>query len=293
MNADPAPSRRFPALAAVTILLCAAGMCLPAGRTASAASPVPAATEPSRDITLMFVNPGWIGEILVREGDAVEAGQVLLRQDDTAEQAQLAILKAKAENTVRVDAARAQLEQKKVDYERTATAGERGAASPQEVEHARLDVEIARLSLELAKFESLQARREYEESRIRVEQMRLKSPIDGTVEQVFAKRVGANDRLEPMVRVVALDPLHTEVAVDTAAAAALPVGGKMTVRFPDGTRRTGRIVHVAGVAVAGSATRTVRLEIDNPDGRPAGENVEVFLPGEAPEEDRNDAETAP
>ena len=77
-----------------------------------------AVTRPSKDAVLAFVMPGMVAEVLVKEGDAVEANQVIMRQDDSVEQAQMVQLKAQAEDTVRIEAQQAQLEQRRVDLQK-------------------------------------------------------------------------------------------------------------------------------------------------------------------------------
>ena len=93
------------------------------------AEAVEAITLPSADVTLLFVRAGRIAEVLVKEGDAVEAGQVLVRQDDEAERIQLEQLKVQAEDTTRIEAAEAQLAQKQEDLKKLEWAQKEGAAT--------------------------------------------------------------------------------------------------------------------------------------------------------------------
>ncbi len=257
-----------------TILL--AGLSSPAG-----AQDVGAITRPSEDVTLSFVRPGRVAEILVKEGDVVKAGQLVARQDDDAERAQLAELKAQADDTVRVRAAEAQLAQKKVEYGKLQEAFEKKAVSKWDVERARLDVTIAELSLELAKFQHDQDRLKYEETRLEVERMKIVSPIDGRVEKIMVKAgesAGQSaDQKQDVIRIVKVDPLWIEAPVPIAIARALKVGVAATVSFPDGAApdAAGRIVHVGAVADAASDTLNVRVELANPTGRMAGEHVTV------------------
>jgi len=285
-----------------------ASVALLAGSTSVwADEPVAAITRPNKDVTLSFVRAGQVSKILVTEGGTVKVGQGLVQLDDTAEQAQLVQLKAQAEDTIRIKAAQAQLDQKKADLKKTGSAAEQGAAAALELEHARLDVAIAELSLALARFEHTQSGRKYTEAKIHVSRMRLISPIAGTVEQLHVEAGESVDALEDVIRIVSTDPLWIDVPAPLDQARALKTGQVALIRFagtadavgadtpdpqgkgartrPSGTARgvaptaNGKIIHIGSVADAASNTLTVRVEVPNPTGRPAGEHVDVsFMP---------------
>lgn len=237
---------------------------------------VRAITRPSADITLSFVGPGRIARVSFREGDIVKAGDVLAHQDDAAEQVQLAQLKAQSEDLTQVKASEASLAQKQVDLEKLEKAAASNAATFLEVEHAKLDVTIAQLSLALARFEHEQAGRKYDEYRIRVDNMRLKSPVDGRIEQVDVEVGESANALADCVRVVQIDPLWIDAPVPWAQAVGLKTGGAARVQFAGTPGATeGRVIFVAAVADAASGTLRVRIEVPNKTARPAGEHVLV------------------
>ncbi|MBN1506147.1 MAG: efflux RND transporter periplasmic adaptor subunit [Sedimentisphaerales bacterium] len=254
---------------------------------------VRAITRPSVDITLSFVQPGRIAQVLFKEGDVVKAGDVLVRQDDAAEQVQLAQLKAQSEDLTQVKASEASLAQKKVDLEKLQKAAASNAATFLEVEHAKLDVTIAQLSLELAEFEHEQAGRKYEEYRIRVENMRLKSPIDGRIEEIGVEVGESANALADVVRVVQIDPLWIDAPVPWAEATGLKAGRTARVQFSGSgvaeagleaalapATAEGRVIFVAAVADAASGTLRVRIEVPNKTARPAGEHVLITFADE-------------
>jgi RND family efflux transporter MFP subunit len=269
---------------------------LVAGVSLGAEERIEAFTKPSRDATLSFIRPGRVIEVLVKEGDAVKAGQELIRLDDEAELAQLEQLKAQAEDDTRVRAAEAQLAQKKVDLKLKELAFDKGAATKMEVDHAELEVTISELSLELAKFTQKQDQRKYREACIQHARMRLKSPIDGVVErpvpgpgsvltQGLVEEGESVNALEPVIRVVKIDPLWVDAPVPLGVARRLKRGGKAVVEFEsDGASRpllvNARIAHIVAVADAASGTLTVRVEAPNRARRPAGERVYVSFPEE-------------
>lgn len=248
---------------------------------------IEAVTQPSEDVTLSFVGPGQIASCLVREGNKVSPGQLLVQQDNAAEQAQLEQLKAQADDTTRIKAAQAQLDQKKVEKKKLEWAVKQGAATALELENANLDVTIAELSLELARFQHEQDKRKHQEVALQIERMKLKSPISGTVEKIFAEVGESVAGLEQVIRIVRTDPLRIEVAVPLAQARGLRAGQRARVVFggpgAPGSGE-GKITHVASVADAASDTLTVRVEVPNPAGRPAGEQVLVRFAEPAPGE---------
>ena len=272
-----------------------------------------AITRPSEDRTLSFVSPGEIATMAIEdegagkiikpilaEGDAVKIGQVLARQDTKVEQAQAEQLKATAEDRIRIDAQQAKLKQTEVDLRKFEEALKRGAATPLEVEHARLEVTIAKLSLDLANFEQVQARRKYEERVLLIARMSLRSPIDGVVREIFRRPGEAVNALEKVIRVVKIDPLWIDVPVPKARARARRRSQPAQVDFspPSGAggkpsapaaRVKGEIVYVAVEEDAASLTRTVRVRVPNPTRRPAGEHVMVYFGGAGGDDKANTA----
>ncbi|MBP8304896.1 MAG: efflux RND transporter periplasmic adaptor subunit, partial [Phycisphaerae bacterium] len=241
---------------------------------------VRAITQPRRDITLSFVQPGRVIEVLFEEGQQVKAGQLVARLDDALEQAQVAQILAQSQDTTQVRASEVSLEQKKVDLRRLEKAAERNAATDLEVEHARLEVKIAELSCELAQFEHRVAGLKLEEARVRVANMQIKNPIDGRVEEVFIEAGESVNALDQVIRVVQTDPLWIDASVPLPLVGTLAPGREVTVEFPEPSPASvqGRVVFVAMVADAASDTIRARIEVPNPAGRPAGERVKVICP---------------
>jgi len=251
-----------------------------AGAGSARADDVEAVTRPSQDVTLSFVRPGRIATIAVKEGRQVAAGDVLVQQDDRAERAQLEQLEAQAKDETRIRAAEAQLAQKDEDYKKLEELGKQGAVKQWDVAHAKLDVTIADLSLTLARFEHEQNRRKYEEARLHVERMRILSPIGGKVEKILVEQGEAANSLEPVIRIVRIDPLRIDAPVPRDQAAGLHIGQDACVIF-DGndSPATGKITFIAAEADAASNTLTVRVELPNKNDRRAGEHVKVrFTP---------------
>ena len=238
-----------------------------------------AITAPSQDVTLEFNRPGRIAKVLVKDGETVKAGQVLVQLDDTVEQAQLEQLQALADDDTRIQAAQAQLDQKKVDLKKIQRAFDQKAVTELELDHAKLDVTIAELSMRLARFEQDQAKLKHGEMKLLVERMRLKSPIDGKVEEIFKNTGESVDSRMPVVQVLQIDPLWIDVHVPQEQSRALKQGQPALVRFKHKgqaeTEAQGRILYIASQVDAASDTLKVRVEVANRTGRPAGQRVDV------------------
>lgn len=254
-----------------------------------------AVTRPSADLTLTFVQPGCIAEILIEQGDDVEAGQILVRQDDTLERIQMARARAQSRSTTQIRASEASLDQKRVDLEKIEKAAESNATTKLEVEHARLDVKIAQLSSDLSKFERKQAIRQYREAKKRLRNMSLRSPVCGRIEQIHVEVGEAVNALEETVRVVRTAPLWIEVPVPLEHALKLAKGSPAKVTFHDARNvfsEQGKVSYVAVVADTASKTLQVRVEVPNQANRPAGEHVLVlFNENEQPPRLNAEAET--
>jgi len=257
---------------------------------------VQAITMPSADITLSFIVPGRIAEILVKEGDTVAKDQVLAKLDDAPERIQTQQLKIQATDRNKILSAEAEFAQKRVDLKKLKAARRKGAASDWEIEHMGLSVRIAELSLAAAKVEREQYQRRYAQALSQLERMRLASPSAGRVEKVFVEAGEAVEKLGPVIHVVKIDPLWLDVPVPLIHSAQLALGQTAVVTFPGeetGGLENARIIHVSSVADAASDTLRVRIEVANPEGRPAGERIIVGFPQVIVQDVGMDSQTQP
>lgn len=240
---------------------------------------ITAITAPSADRMLSFVQPGRIAEVNVKEGESVKAEQILVKQDDTVERARLAQLEADSQNTLKVEASEASLAQKQVDLKKLEKAAALNAATPLEVEHAKLDVKVADLSVKLAAFELEQAQRKYDEAKKQIDNMSLKSPIDGIIEKIEVETGESVNALEDVIRVVQINPLWIDTPVPLEKTRDLRYGDKTKVIFPGPKEISvaGTIVFIGAVADAASDTLRVRIQVPNRSLRPAGEHVRIIF----------------
>lgn len=234
-------------------------------------------TRPSQDVELRFLKPGRIAEVMAKKGDTVKTGDLLIQLDDQAERAAVEIQKAQAKDTTRVKAAEADRDQKRVDFKKLDGAFNKGVATEWELDHARLNVTISELSLQLARLQHRQEVKKFQETKILLERMKIRSPVDGTVDDIFVEVGESVDAQSPVVRVVNIDPLWMDVAVPLNQIDGLEPNGPVSVTYVRAgtTFHIARIQHIKATADPASQTLGILVEMPNPDGRPSGEHVHV------------------
>jgi len=260
----------------LSLALCILAADAPAPPAPQRSAEIKAVTAPSEDLTLAFTRPGRVAKVLVREAQRVRAGQVLLQLDDAVERMQLALLKAQAESTTAVRATEVRLARSEAVFEKVKKAHAENAAPERELADARLDVAMAKLNLEAARFEHAQNQGKYAQAKLSLDRMRLTSPADAEVEQLRIQAGEAVDALVPVIRLVRVDPLWIDVPAPVARARRLAAGHRAWVRLPETEApAAGKVLRISRVADAASETLEVRVELPNPTGRPAGEQVTV------------------
>jgi multidrug efflux system membrane fusion protein len=256
-----------------------AALIVPAVAQEAQSAKIEAFTKPNFDAILSFAVPGTIADISVEIGQKVKKGQVLARQEDAVERHRQSQMQAQAENTIKIRAATAQLDQKKVDLERTKTASKEGAATDLEIEYARLDVLTQELTKQMEEFENSQAVMRNNEMKAQLDRMRIVSPCDGVVETRFVEKGQAVDSNTQAIRVVNIDPLWIDVPMNVNHTKNLKVGDKMKIKYlnEQGGISEAEITNIASTVDSASDTQLIRLQMANPGKRPAGERVEVIV----------------
>lgn len=238
----------------------------------------PGHTAPSErsEHTLRVVDIVW--EILVKPGDRVRKGQELLIEDDREEQIKYQIMKLEAESEADIKAAQAKLAEARMELARLEKILATNVASVQEVEKAKLAVQLGEAEVDKAHMQHRQAGLQAEQQAQLLKEMRLIAKIDGVVEKVDVKVGEAVDPNKPAITVVNNDLLWVEF-VTTANTLDWDLGKELEVYYKGERQpRQGKVIFLSPVVDKGSQRRLVRLEMPNPEGRPAGMMVEVALP---------------
>ena len=110
-----------------------------------------------------------------------------------------------------------------------------------------------------------------------IQRLTLISPIDGSVEEIRIEPGESVQALTPVIRIVKKDPLIIDLPVPIDQAKALTMGQQPTVTFVDGNQLSGAIIKISSVADAAATTLGVKIQLPNPEERPAGERVTVLF----------------
>jgi multidrug efflux pump subunit AcrA (membrane-fusion protein) len=258
-----------------------------ASSTATSASPtslsnVEIKTEPSKSIPLSFSKAGIIAQRLVNDGDHVTKGQLLLKQDTDLDEQELNRLKVEAESDSRIDAAKADEQVKKDEYERESKAP--AGYSPSEIDEAEGKYTEATKGVKVAEEDKEEAKFKYAEQQVMIQKEELHSPVDGTVQQMLVDLGQMSDpqNKDGAVLVVVNDPLWVEIrGLTTLQVSTLKLGEKLQVRYkndPQNSWQDATISYITPVADAGADRQLVRLELPNPQNLAAGMNMEVNWP---------------
>src|SRR5690606_36933721 len=113
-----------------------------------------------------------------------------------------------------------------------------------------------------------------------LELMRLTSKFDGIVARIDVGLGQIVDPQKPAMIIVQNDPLWIEFTLPSAEAELLRDQTTMSVRYPNEPEwRNASVILRSPVVDAASDRQLVRLEMENPQLRPTGLQVEVKLPG--------------
>ena len=132
------------------------------------------------------------------------------------------------------------------------------------------------------------SRREHAQARLLLDRetatlndMTLRSPIDGIVARIVVQQGQTLEGLQPVAHIVSIDPLWMDVAVPVRLGLLVEPGSVAVIHWRDvagDVPSEGRVLWVSAVADAASSSIIVRLEIDNPQRRPAGLHALVKFP---------------
>jgi RND family efflux transporter MFP subunit len=222
--------------------------------------------------------PGRVRELLVKDGDTVKAGQVLIQLDDRLEKNALANAALQAKSRAALNAAEADLAQKRVELKRQHDLLAKGVVQQLELERAEVDVKVGEARVEVAKEEIEQKKLDAEKAAILLDYMQIKSPVDGVVKL----EVGVGQRTEPERPVCTVrrsDPLWVRVNLKVKDALGLAVDDTVKVKYDGETEWTdAKVIYLNDIVDSASQKREIRLEMPNKAGKPPGLEVQVMLP---------------
>jgi macrolide-specific efflux system membrane fusion protein len=175
---------------------------------------------------------GVIKRLAIRQGDIVKKGDVLAEIDD--DQPQMERRRADAEHSQAVAKATSDVDVRysekahdvaKATYDKAEQSHERVKDSVTEVERQRLrlewektelQIEQAKLERQLASLAATSKQVELEAAEQAIERRRIRSPLDGEVEEVFPHEGEWLQPGEPLARIITIDRLYVDGFVDAA-----------------------------------------------------------------------------
>lgn len=223
--------------------------------------------KPQQSVEIRSQVDGVLQEILVQEGQLVQAGQLVARIDDRAINA--ALSQAKAE----LDVVQAQLDIAKRDLQRYQNLTQSQAISAQQKDQQQAQVQ--QLQAELRRVQAT-----INAQQVQLSFTQITSPISG---QVGIRNVDAGNYVRPsdaqgLFSVVQLDPISVEMALPQARLPQLQllmqqIRKQQTVEvqayLQDGGEllATGQLTVVDNRVASGSGTIKVKADFANPDHR--------------------------
>jgi RND family efflux transporter MFP subunit len=262
------------------------------GRDVVRAEPAPSAssiviqgtTTPSDTRKLGFDIRGVVGQIHIKRGDIVQAGSKLLSLVDEEERAQLEYYQRRADVTLDIAEAEAQLELRRIDLARKSDLFDNKAVSKFELQTAETEVKVAEIKVQQARHagDVNLSQAAAQESRVRRLNMMVPADVVGDVyvRDVIVKSGENVDESRPVIEIIDLDPLYVEVKLlESSRVDDLKVGQSLSVRYTNEDEWfDAKINFIDPQADARAGTRMFRMEMPNPKGREAGLQVDVRVP---------------
>jgi multidrug efflux pump subunit AcrA (membrane-fusion protein) len=245
-------------------------------------------TLPNKEIELRFKYQGLIKEVNVEEGDILSKGQVngkdqrvLVVQDNLEEKAELDAMSMDVSTEVTVDAAKANLEQKKLEMQKAQQVHDGGAGSDLELAKAKTDVEVARLQV-VKEQQDLEVKRlKLNKQKALLDKMEILNNVDGVVQSVS---VHAGEMVDPnkppAVVIVQNDPLLVQIQLAPSVAKNLKIGRALRVSYDRLKWEEATVYYLAPKADAASNLQAIKLKLPNPNGVASGAQISVEVPAD-------------
>ncbi len=231
-----------------------------------------------RQATVSAQITGTLTEVLIEEGERVEAGQVLAQLDDTAQQARMAEARAQVAATrAQAGQFRTQLAQNQRDLERQQELVGRKLVSQQSVETTRTQGETLSAQLTAQQRAVDVAEAQLRSAKVQLDYTTVRAPFAGVV---IAKAAQVGEIISPLSAgggftrtgigtIVDMDSLEIEVDVNESYINRVQPNGKTETvldAYPDWTIPS-HVVAIIPTADRSKATVRVRIGLDVKDPR--------------------------
>ena len=222
-------------------------------------------TEPVEQSDVAAAEPGVIANILVKEGQRVQAGQPLgeLNNEVLQRSLQIAVLRANSDAKIRSTRANMAVRERKLKKLQPLLIA--GHANPAEVEQAQSEFDAAAAELQLAEEESQEHQMEVLRIEAQIKSRVIHSPVDGWVTAIHYRRGEYIASTQPQfATVVKLDQLRARFHLLTQSVEYLQVGQPVNVIVGHQKQNVAGVIEfISPVTDADSGTARVDVLIDN------------------------------
>ncbi len=241
----------------------------------------PAATgvvQPRRNVTLSVPLDGVIDAVHVKEGQQVQAGDLLAVMDHRVPAAALRAAEATAARTAAIEEASHDVAFQTWLVDRLLAANAQAGANEYQIREAKFTLDLRIAAHARAVEDQTDAKRQLDLARARVEERFIRAPFDGRITRVDAGPGETLATTEPLVQLVNLRELETELHLPAAMYPQLRPGLTAALQAGPPVDRPLHAVLTFVDPVIDPATQTVRclFVIDNRDHTlPAGFTVRL------------------
>jgi RND family efflux transporter MFP subunit len=228
------------------------------------------ALKPKRQVEVVPKITGRIQRLLVDVGDAVKEGQLLAElEGDELEQQVLRADATLAVANATLSQRQAELANAQADQARGAQLFSEGLVSVQSQDSLETRVRVVESQLTLAQAQVRQAQADLAELKIRQQQAQITAPLSGWIGRRYVDSGALVNTNSPIVSVLDLDTMITEVKVPEEYLGNLGIGNRAQVSIDalGGQTYEGRVARIAPVLDAATRSGSVQVEIDNSGGR--------------------------
>jgi RND family efflux transporter MFP subunit len=269
-NRHALPKNAAPRLALLAALAAASAMFSP-DLAASEKTIVTGVVRAQEEVVVRSELSGLVQRIDVEEGDVVREGKVLVelkneRQKLALELAKTGLDKAKAA----IDETNVLLDNSEKELNRVKTAG--SALPRKELDDKTDQVLRLKANMNAQKAEQAQAETEVRMREQELKETQVLAPFSGTVTQIFVHKGDTLRPLDtPILEIVALDDLYTELLIPSSNAHKLTLNQKIMVHVESEWMGTtgqieGRVSHINPKVDASSRTFLVKVRIPSKSG---------------------------
>ncbi len=221
-------------------------------------------TEPFRTVRVASDETGTIAEILVEEGQNVQAGQTLARLNCEIHEAILAIASQNMKAEGRLLSIQADLLLRESRLSKLREIRHEGFARQEEVDRAEMELEVVKANLFAAKEDIAAKQLEHKKAQAQLGRRSIYAPIEGTI---TARHRDQGEFVAPnapeIVTIAQLDVLLANFTLTGKQASTLKKGDALTIHFSDSVDAEGKVEFIAPVMDAESGSVLTKVRIDN------------------------------